>query len=271
MSKRDYYDVLGIAKGASDDDIKKAYRQLASKFHPDKISGEDGSPTKLAAEEKFKEVKEAYETLSDSDKRGVYDIYGHSHPQQNAHGPQWAHRTTSDPFAFNDILKSFFAQQTHQQPPQQQINIINISLADAYVGKTIKLDSTTTINIPKGARSGARFFANNKLFRIDIQPHHKFKRSNDDLLVDAEINVFEAIIGVNSIITHLDGTELHFTIPAGIQPGQIVKLANKGMKNPETDRYGDILVRISATVPKTLSETDKSIIKSLPHRDIIKL
>ena len=74
MSKRDYYEVLGVAKSASDDDIKKAYRKLAMKFHPDRNQGEKAKE----AEEKFKEVKEAYEMLSDSQKRAAYDQYGHA-------------------------------------------------------------------------------------------------------------------------------------------------------------------------------------------------
>ena len=276
MSKRDYYEILGLAKNSSEDEIKKSYRQLASKYHPDKITGADGSPEKLQAEEKFKEVKEAYETLSDHEKRGHYDLHGHTESAGNTQ--QWHHRPGAQPQQFEEMFRTFFSQNSGfnegffgQQPKQQTIHIINISLADAFIGKTIKIDSKTTIMVPKGARSGTKFFADNKLFRLDIQPHFKFKRANDDLLVDIEISAIEAILGVEAILEHLDSATLQFKIPAGIQPGQIVKLSSKGMKNPETDRYGDILVRISISIPRALSDSEKTALKNVSHRDSINI
>lgn len=276
MSKRDYYEILGLAKNSSEDEIKKSYRQLASKYHPDKITGADGSPEKLQAEEKFKEVKEAYETLSDHEKRGHYDLHGHTESAGNTQ--QWHHRAGAQPQQFEEMFRTFFSQNSGfnegffgQQPKQQTIHIINISLADAFIGKTIKIDSKTTIMVPKGARSGTKFFADNKLFRLDIQPHFKFKRANDDLLVDIEISAIEAILGVEAILEHLDSATLQFKIPAGIQPGQIVKLSSKGMKNPETDRYGDILVRISISIPRALSDSEKTALKNVSHRDSINI
>jgi molecular chaperone DnaJ len=271
MSKRDYYDVLGLAKNASDDDIKTAYRKLASKYHPDKVQGD---AEKAAVEIKFKEAKEAYETLSDAEKRTQYDAYGHGGPQPQ--GQQWAH-TTMHPGNMDEMLKSFFSR-THtfnegmfgQQPQQRQtVHIVNISLADAYTGKSIRLDSKSTINIPRGVRSGTKFYADSKFYRVDIQPHYKFKRANDDLLVDIEVSAVEAMLGVEAVLEHLDGVKLQFTIPAGIQPGQIVKLSNKGMKNPETDKIGDMMVRISVTVPRDLADAEKAALKTLQRRESI--
>ena len=145
------------------------------------------------------------------------------------------------------------------------------SLADAYIGKTISIDGTHSIYIPGGARSGTKFYAEGRTFRVDILPDPKFKRSNDDLLVDVTIDAIEAILGVETILSHLDCVKLQFNIPAGIQPGQIVKLAGKGMKNPETDKVGDILVRITVTIPKVLTDTQKDILKSLTHRSLINI
>jgi molecular chaperone DnaJ len=272
MSKRDYYEVLGLAKTASDDDIKTAYRKLASKYHPDKVQGD---AEKAAVEVKFKEAKEAYETLSDAEKRSQYDAYGHNGPAfSQPQGHQWTH-TTMHPGNMDEMLKSFFTR-THTfnegmfgQQPRQVIHIVNISLVDAYVGKSIRLDSKSTINIPRGVRSGTKFYADSKFYRVDIQPHYKFKRSNDDLLVDIEISAIEAMLGVDAELEHLDGAKLQFTIPAGIQPGQIVKLSNKGMKNPETDKIGDMMVRISITVPRDLAEAEKTVLKTLQRRESI--
>ena len=268
MSKRDYYEILGVAKNSSDDEIKKSYRQLAMKFHPDRNS-------EAGAEDKFKEAKEAYECLADPEKRRIYDIHGHTDGSNNAQ--QWSH-SAGQTAQFEEMFRTFFAQNAGfnegffgQQPRQQTIHIINISLVDAYIGKTVKIDATTTINIPKGVRSGTKFYADNKLYRIDVQQHHKFKRSNDDLLIDIEINAIEAILGVEALLDHLDNAKLQFTIPPGIQPGQIIKLSAKGMKNPETDRFGDILVRIAIGIPRTLSDSEKAALRTVSHRDSINI
>jgi len=280
MSKRDYYEILGLAKNSSEDEIKKSYRQLASKYHPDKISGNDGSPEKKQAEEKFKEVKEAYEALSDPEKRRQYDMHGHVDPNSFGNGStqQWNHQACNQPQQFEEMFKTFFSQSRGfnegffgQQPKQQTIHIVTISLADAYIGKTLKIDSNVTITIPKGARSGTKFFADNKLYRIDIQPHQTFKRSNDDLLIEVEINAVEAMLGVEAVLNHLDDAKLQFAIPPGIQPGQIIKLSSKGMKNPETDRSGDILVRITVTIPRALSDMQKTALKTLIHKESISI
>lgn len=274
MSERDYYSVLGLAKNASDDDIKKAYRQLASKYHPDKVQGDD---EKAAVEVKFKEAKEAYEILSDAEKRGQYDSYGHNGPAFSPHPQQgrWTHHGETE--ELNEMFKSFFTK-THTfnegmfgqpQTARQTVHIVNISLSEAYVGKTIRLDSKTNIYVPKGVRSGTKFYADSKFYRIDIQQHYKFKRANDDLLVDIEISAIEAMLGVDAELEHLDSTKLQFTIPAGIQPGQIVKLSGKGMRNPESDRFGDMMVRITITVPRNLAESEKAALKTLQRRESI--
>ncbi len=269
MSKRDYYDVLGVPKNASEDDIKKAYRKLAMKHHPDRITEES---EKAAAEVKFKEAKEAYETLSDSVKKAEYDSYGHAGAEQKfSHGRTWNNGDANDIFremfgtgAFDEIFR-----QGNFGQARTTIYPINISLADAYIGKHLRIDSKTAVQIPKGVRPGTKFYSDNKLYQVNIIAHAKFKRSNDDLLIDVGINAFEAILGVEVVLEHLDGAKLQFSIPAGIQAGQIVKLAAKGMQNPETDKAGDLLVRCSITTPKNLTEEQKDILKKMPRRDSI--
>lgn len=273
MSKQDYYEVLGLAKTATEDEIKKAYRKLAMKFHPDRNQG-DGAKK---AEEQFKEVKEAYEHLSDKDKREEYDSFGHSPDNRYQH--TWT-SGNSDKTVFKDIFKDLFGgefdnvfrQGSFTPPPSRsQIYAINISLQDAYVGKQLKLDSKTSIQIPKGVRTGSKFYSNGKIYQVNIQPHHKFKRSNDDLLVDIDIDAFEAMLGLEAVFEHLDKTKLQFNIPAGIQQGQVIKLSNKGMRNPETDRYGDLLIRCSIAIPKNLTEEQKVILKKMSKRTSINI
>ena len=121
------------------------------------------------------------------------------------------------------------------------------------------------------AAKDPKFYADNKIYQVNILSHPKFKRSNDDLLVDVEISAFEAMLGLEIVLEHLDGAKLQFNIPAGIQAGQIVKLSAKGMQNPETDRTGDLLVRCSITTPKNLTEEQKELLKQMPRRDSINI
>ena len=269
MNKRDYYEILGVPKTASEEEIKKVYRKLAMKYHPDRNSGENVKEF----EEKFKEVKEAYECLSDSEKRSMYDKFGHNFQNQSTNNQprwQWTSNNVNEEDIQN-IFSTFFSNSGFVfNQNKQNIQIVTISLTDAYIGKSIKV-GTSTLVIPKGVRSGSRLFVDGTLYRIDVQQHYKFKRANDDLLVDIEINAIEAILGLNVNIEHLDNNILQFTIPPGIQFGQIIKLSGKGMKNPEIDRYGDLLIRISISIPQNITELEKDKLKIIQHRDFINI
>lgn len=276
MSKRDYYEILGLAKTASEDEIKQAYRKLAIKFHPDR------NPENVKeSEEKFKEMKEAYEHLSDPEKRKQYDQFGHIDPsQQHRAGPQtWTFHTNMPGGNMDDVLGEMlrnhpqFGDLFGRRQQRQQIQIITITLEEAYKGGSVVIPMTKgkTVTYPKGTRPGSTFYIDDKLYRLDIHPHARFKRSNDDLLVDVEITAIEAMLGVEAILTHLDSSTLQFTIRSGIQSGQVVRLTGKGMKNPELERYGDLLVRVTVTIPGILSDKEKDILKALGHRSNINI
>jgi len=261
MSKRDYYEILGVDKSADDAAIKKAYRKQASVLHPDK-----GGDTV-----KFQELQEAYENLSDPQKREVYNMHGHAAPQHTQHG---THAGSVDPNQFREMFSNMFGPGNPfgdlfgnaQAQQQRQRHIINMSLEDAYAGKQLRLPGGVSINLPAGVRSGTRFYHDNSIYEVQVQPHSKFKRANDDLLVDVEISAVEAMLGVDALLDHLDGSKLQFTIPAGIQGGQVVRLGSKGMKNPETDRVGDLMIRITITIPKNLTDDEKTLLKTMRHR-----
>ena len=265
MSKRDYYEILGVAKTADDAEIKKAYRSLASKHHPDK-----GGDTA-----KFQELQEAYDNLSDAQKREAYNMHGHNAPQQHAGGPQtWSYNSASgiSPDQFKEMFGGMFGNHPFADifgntQPQRQRHVINMSLEDAYKGKQLRLPAGIAINIPAGVRPGTKFHHDNAIYEVQIQPHAKFKRANDDLLVDVEISAIEAMLSVDALLDHLDGSKLQFTIPAGIQNGQVVRLGNKGMKNPENDRFGDLMIRITVTTPKNLTDAEKTFLKTMKHRE----
>lgn len=268
MSKQDYYEILGLARNASDDDIKKAYRKLAMKYHPDRNQD-------AGAEDKFKEIKEAYETLSDSNKKLVYDQYGHAGESPFIHTSSNRGRSQTWTFNPNDMqgfLDEIFGNGTagfSRNNARPIITIITISLKDAYTGRSIQHDSKIVINIPAGVRPGAKLSVDGKLFKIEIISDQKFKRALDDLMLEVTITAIEAMLGIDVILEHLDGAKFQFAIPAGIQSGQIVKLSKKGMKNPETDYIGDLLVRINIQIPKTLTDADRAVLKSIIHRDSI--
>jgi curved DNA-binding protein len=267
MNKKDYYAILGVPRTASDDDIKQAYRRLASKYHPDKFT--DGeTEAKSAAEAKFKEISEAYDHLSSH--RQAYDDQGQSPFGHSSGTRSWTFEegSTSD---FAHIFAEVFSKKTQAAPKQAEVHTIIVSLIDAYLGASVRLPNGKLIHLPKGIRSGTKIFADGKLYKIDIESDKKFKRSNDDLLVDVEINAVEAMLGIEALIEHLDGATLQFNIPAGIQTNQIIKLASKGMKNPETDKSGDLLVRVSVSIPKSLTDEEKSAIKALNHRSSINI
>lgn len=267
MVNLDYYKVLGVAKDSSQDEIKAKYRKLAMQFHPDR--NEDDQ--KIIAEAKFKEVKEAYECLGDVDKRASYDRHGHP-PTGNAPHPDdvWGN-DINEMFrhAFNsanpDVFSNIFRQSAERQNATR--NNITISLEDAYVGRQIH-QSGHIINIPPGVRSGTKIYAGSAIYQITVSLNSKFKRSNDDLLIDVNITAIEAMLGVEAILTHLNGVKMQFTIPIGIQHGQVVRLANKGMMNPETSKYGDLMVRIAITTPKSLTDEQYAFLKTMHHRDI---
>lgn len=273
MNKKDYYHILGVEKSASEADIKQAYRRLAMKYHPDRNQG-DGA---AEAESKFKEIKEAYEVLSDQNRRQEYDGNPFNNSQPFKHGTTHTWSFNEDGGAeFNEIFNSIFGKNnpfgnfTQTRPRQTPVYTITINLEEAYRGTSVQADGLS-INIPPGVRDGTKFYANNKFYVISVRHHNKFKRANDDILVDVEINSVEAMLGISATLNHLDNTTLQFNIPAGINPGQIVKLSGKGMKNPETDRFGDLLVRVSVKTLSPLTEEQKVELKKLNHREFMEI
>lgn len=204
-----YYDVLDIDNQANQAAIKKAYKRLAVKYHPDKNTDPD-------AEQKFKLVKEAYETLSNPHKRSQYD-----NPVES-------------------ILGHIFG----NQPRYQQIYNINLTLEEVYNGKIIKLDDME-VEVMPGVMHGTKTQHNGKIYSINIKEHAVFKRANIDLMVEVHLTAIESMFEKKIEIQHLDGSTLAATIGPGSFTGELIRQPGKGMPQQITNTYGDLYIKIT--------------------------
>src|SRR5690554_305738 len=294
MAKRDYYDVLGVSKQASLDEIKKAYRQLAKKYHPD-VSKEPN------AEEKFKEVQEAYDTLSDEQKRANYDQFGHD---GNPFGGQGFGGFEGfggfDGFgSFSDIFSQFFGGGRRRDPnaPRDGADIektIILEFMEAALGtnKTIKVEveedeSTTnftrvrrtktvdvtipagvdddmTLRVPGYGHGGTRGGRPGNLhLTFRIRPHKIFKRRGLDVILEVPISLTQAVLGAQiDIPTIYD--EVSLKIPSGTQSQTIFRMRGKGMKDPRNPNIvGDQHVVVEVQIPKNISNEEKKLFQQL--------
>ncbi len=253
----DHYKTLGVSKTATPDEIKKAYRKLASQHHPDK--GGDKA--------KFQDIQAAYDTLSNPDKRQQYD-----NPM-----PQGFHHQGGMPQGFEHIFGQMFGGgnpfnpfgQQRQQPQQQVFRTtINISLEQAFNGgeQLLKLQTPTnvhavTIQIPKGIQNGNQMRIDNVLdgaslvvdFRIE--PHLKYDRQGNDLVCNHSISVLDLIIGTSFEFTTLSGKTLEVTVKPRTQPYIQLKLASQGMPIYNTNGYGDQIILLKPFIPDIIDET----------------
>ena len=247
-----YYDVLGVKKDATAADIKKQYRKLAQKYHPDRNTG-------AGAKEKFQEINNAYQTLKDPAKKAEYD-----NPRQRQQGNFTYTTHGQGGESLHDILRQAMGGGFSQRR-QQQMAQVNITLEEAFSGTTRSLNGEP-FNIPAGVRSGNHLQVADFIIVINVQRHHRFQRSQDDLLVAIEISAIEAMIGVECGITNIDGNKVKVQIPAGIQYGKLVRVPGKGMPNPEFNRRGDLLIQVAMTIPDDLTDAEKESILKVKHR-----
>ncbi|KKU03072.1 MAG: Chaperone protein DnaJ [Microgenomates group bacterium GW2011_GWC1_47_20] len=269
-AKRDYYDILGVSKGASDAQIKSAYRKMAMQWHPDK----NKSPE---AEEKFKEINEAYQVLSDSQKKQTYDQFGHTPPggfsggsgfagQQQ--GPFQYYYSTSgggqnpfgdmgDPF---EIFEQFFggASPFGRSRPAKPHYSLRIPFKTAVSGGTesVTIDGRThAIKIPAGADTGTHLRFTDFDITFEVEPDLIFRRDGADIYIDHKIPFTLAILGGTTSVPTLDA-DLKLKIRPGTQPGTMVRLAGRGVAN-----RGDFYIRLIIDFPTHLSHRQKQILE----------
>jgi DnaJ-class molecular chaperone len=275
MAEKDYYEILGVKKTATDDELKKAYRTLAKKYHPDKNKGNK------EAEARFKEISEAYAVLSDKEKRDQYDRLG-----REAFGPGGANPFAGFDFSefmggggggrgrrggartrtvdFTDIFGDLFGGGAagrggfggfeSAEPPVMQAEL-TIEFRDAILGTTMALTlngEQIRVKIPEGIGNGQKIRVPRKgsatiEIAVRVKPHPLFERRGDDIHIDLPITVGEAVRGAEIDVPTIQGN-VRMRIPAGTQAGRTMRLTGKGVKK-KNGTAGDQYIRIVVAVP----------------------
>lgn len=282
MDYKDYYKILGVERKASDDDIRKAYRKLAMQYHP------DHNPSNKQAEDRFKEINEAYQVLSDSKKRSHYDRLGSDYSTWRRDGApgdfDWGQYARSrggtrvnvdnmdEMFGggFSEFFRTVFGMDNTVPRTQGYQQELSISLEEAYKGATRLLQSEgkeKQVRIPAGVRTGSKVrvagAGPNGLdlyLIVDVQDDKNFERRGNDLHTTATVSVFTAILGGEADVETMDG-KVKLNIPAGTQPEQVFRLAGRGMPHVRNlKEKGDLFVRLKVQIPKYLSPKQQELL-----------
>jgi len=291
MDYKDYYKVLGVERKASADDIRKAYRKLAMQYHPDKNPGDK------KAEEKFKEINEAYQVLSDETKRARYDQLGSAYSDFRTRGGRpgdfrwedWAGSGGSsvnmdDMFGgggggfseffraiFGEAMRSSIRNQVAQQQQTGYQQEAQISFQEAYEGTVRNLQTNgrkLQVRIPAGVKTGSKVRVAGAgpegldlYLIVKITDEDRFERDGYDLYTTSTLSVFTLILGGDADVETPTG-KVKLSIPAGTQPEQVFRLAGRGMphlKNAATK--GDLYVRLKVQIPKYLSSKQRELLE----------
>ncbi|HOZ81088.1 MAG TPA: DnaJ C-terminal domain-containing protein, partial [Candidatus Woesebacteria bacterium] len=278
--KQDFYETLGVSKSASKEEIKSAYRKKAMEWHPDRNKSAD-------AEEKFKEINEAYEVLSNDQKKSAYDQFGHAafdpssggfgghtYTQQNGpfnftwqsssggQGADFDFGGFSNPF---DIFEQFFGGGFGSQQARIPTYKIQLTFLEAALGcqKEFNLDGKKkNLKIPAGVDDGQRIKFSDFILYIDVLPDKIFKRDGNDVFVTKDITVKQAILGDDIEVPTLSGN-LKVKVKPGTQPSTLVRLKNQGIKDVNGYGQGDFYIRLNLLVPTRLSSKQKDLLKEL--------
>ena len=296
MKYKDYYATLGVERSATPDDIKKAYRKLARKFHPDVSKEKD-------AEEKFKAVAEAYETLKDAEKRAAYDQLGsHAQGQDFRPPPDWEQHFARGQASFDDIdLADLFAglggrggfRRADPNAPiagRDYEASVRVTLEQAFHGTEIQLDVSVpelddngvahrvprvvTVRIPRGVTDGQKLRVPGKggkgvrggragdlYLDIAVTPHRLFRADGRDLFVDLPLAPWEAVLGASIALPTPAGT-VNLKVPAGTRAGQQLRLAGRGLARPDGSA-GNLFAIVQIAVPTVTDDAQRALYRQL--------
>jgi len=278
-----YYEDLGVKKDASADEIKKAFRKLAQKHHPDRGGNEA----------EFKKINEAYETLGDANKKAEYDARGR---RPGGHAG-FTHRGGPSPFEYgfdgdpgnlHDFINQVFGggfSQYRQQVINRNITVqYEISLEDAYLGLERQLDinlpsgavRSVHVKIPPGVTDGSKLkFAGlgdnsqqsappgDLIVVIRIRNSPKWHRQNNDLITTIKVSALDAILGCEVQVEHIDKRYINVKIPPGTQPNAKIRLKGKGMISTRTKDYGNLILLVEVIVPDKITEEQRKLYESI--------
>lgn len=300
-AEKDLYAVLGVPRNATQDQIKKAYRDLARKHHPDMNQGDKKS------EEKFKEIQHAYETLSDPEKKKTYDMFGtSSFGGQRTGGGSYRQYSRGFP-DIDEIFKDIFSQgggaygmggaggsfgdifdfsNVRQQPrrPKNIQHTLTLDFETAVKGGEKELlvkspeggTKKITVKIPAGVKTGSKVrlpgkgeqinsMAGDLILEIKVLSHPVFRRENDDIYIDLPLTVYEATLGTLIDVPTIE-SPVKLTIPPGVGSGTKMRLREKGVKNPKTGERGDQFVVIQIAMPEKSSEDMKKLMDEIKEK-----
>lgn len=289
--KPDYYDILGVPRNASLEEIKRAYRKLALEWHPDRHK-ED----KEVAEKKFKEINEAYQVLSDPQKRATYDQFGHQAftPGGGFAGgsPFGGFQGQSGPFTYTfystsgenpfagfdfedpfDIFESFFGgtspfgRSRVRRVPRYSITIDFLEAARG-TEKEIEIEGKRRkIKIPAGIYEGAKIDFGDFTLSVNIKPHPIFEREDDDIYVTVRIPFSLAALGGEIKVPTID-KEVTVRVRPGTQSGTMLRLREQGVPHLHGRGRGDEYVRLNILVPEKLTKNQKEIVKEMQEEGL---
>lgn len=275
-----HYETLGVTQTASADEIKSAFKKLAMQHHPDRNGGSEASATK------FKEINEAYSTVSDPQKRAQYDaqLRGFNPHAGWQPGPGFNQNQHHNPFGFdiNDVLRDIHRQRGYYDDARNRDIVLNyqITLEEAFTGKETELKynipgkgtQTLKLKIPAGADDGLRIRYQGKgddsmkhvtpgdlYVRLSIIPHPTLARMGPHLVTQLTVDYLDAILGCTKEITDIEGNALKLKVPAGVQFGQHIRAAGKGM--PIMGQRGDMMIEINIVAPDLNADQKKQLEK----------
>ena len=276
----DYYDILGVGRNASSKEIKTAFRKKAAEHHPDK-GGDDS---------KFKQVNEAYQTLSDPRKRSTYDQFGTSDPQQagfRQQGQQFHFNMGGA--GFEEVFSSFFGDGFGRRQPMRNQDITiaaDIDLEDIVNGKefiaTFRLSSgkeqTVNITLPPGVRPGDKIryggMGSDQIpnrprgdlyVLVRVKNHHRFKLDGINLYIDQNINVFDLVLGTNILIQTIHNRSIKLTVPPGTNSGTTFSVHGQGLPDRRSGQTGNLFVTVKAITPKIVDENILNKIRKIKN------
>ncbi len=279
----DPYSVLGVAKSANEDEIKKAYRSHARQFHPDRNPGDKG------AEAKFKEVQDAYEILGDKDKKVKFDQFGHqdaNNPFGGGGSPFGQGSMNMDDlaqmfggagggqgFSFGDMFggKKGRSTKSRKPPPQNQVANLLIDFLTAAKGGKLGIsvgEKNIDVTIPEGASEGQKLRIPGQggggcdlILELKIDPHPYFKRQGNDIILDCPLGLVEVALGASVEVPSISGSMVAVKFPAGISSGKRLRLKGLGIKG------GDQYVEVKIVPPKVTDNQSRELLEEFAKRN----